>query len=360
MAKTTVRCPKCGTAFEIPETESVSVGVTIAKNSGIGDVYLKPDEDEPKKPLRDSKGHFVSNSLHGVNLAGEEYGKCNKSSSKCNRGDDSIADAVRNGGYVKNHRLFRRWIMAQFFHILRELEVGGYGVGRDSFAGIVRRRGVRYMWDVIEHEVHDMGVIRRNGDVEEFHRRFMWWNPGKVHQIAKDYLDEVTREIWRLKTRKCRGREYRAIPGWGNVFEDEIEKKVIAPFAKAVDDIDGYGESDFAAFESYLRRLVGIAGRFKESSRWNISMPTKFIDSFKGNGAYFTLRNRIMFHGCTLPRHIREGHEDLRGFRRDLACLDDLVRKLGETDGWQLVGLVKDTIKENGISVEKKIASWSK
>ena len=356
MAKTTVRCPKCGTAFEIPETESVSVGVTIAKNSGVGDVYLKPDEDEPKKPLRDSKGHFVSNSLHGINLAGEEYGECNKNDKK-----GSVADAVRKGGYVKNHRLFRRWIMAQFFHILRELEVGGYCPGSHSFAGIVRRRGVRYMWSVIQNEVHDMCVIKRNGDVEEFNRRLVWWNPETITAIAKDYFENVCHEIWRLKTRKCRGRVYRAIPGWGNVFEDEIEKKVTEPFRRAVIELEKYGsDDDFADFNHALIRLCGIAERFKESSRWHVLMPTKFIDSFKGNGAYFTLRNMIMFHGCTLPRSVRTGHENLKGFRRDLACLDDLVARLDDSNGWQLVGLVKDTIRENGISVEKKIESWSK
>ena len=87
-------------------------------------------------------------------------------------------------------------------------------------------------------------------------------------------------------------------------------------------------------------------------------MPTEFIDRFKGAGAYFTLRNMLMFHGCRLPYEIAQKFGK-KAFNLDLELLD-LAAEEYKDKGWQLLGLLKDTIKLNGIDVEKKIRSWKK
>ena len=350
MAKTTVRCPKCGTAFEIPVQEILGiVGNLIGENSGLGDVYLKPKEGEPKKPLRDSCGRFTGNKCGDVPV---DVGT--------NKDDTRLSEKIRDGKPVKNHRLFRRWIMSQVFHALNEIDLCH---GHTPFTNIVRRRGIRYMADVIQNEVHDMCVILRNGDMAEYSRRYRWWNIGTIERIGDEFIDILQHEIDRLKVRKCKGRPYKRIPGFGDTFVDEIDERVIVPLRNAVDGIvdgrdnivDGKGNS----FEDRVSRLCNEIRRFKESSAWKIRMPAKFLDCYKGNGAYYTLQNLIQFHDCRLPSDVRVGHEDLVGWHRDLAILEDLADKYRDA-GWQLMGLVKDTISANGIDVAKKIASWSK
>ena len=242
--------------------------------------------------------------------------------------------------------------MSQVFHMLNEIDLTH---GHTPFTNIVRRRGIRYMADVIKNEVHDMCVILRNGDTAEYGRRRRWWNDDTIVDIGNQFLDILVHEIDRLKVHKCKGRPYKKIPGFGNVFEDEIEKKVLTPLRHAVSDII----VDDVDFEGAVMRLCNRLRQFKESSAWKVRMPAKFLDVYKGNGAYFTLRNMIQFHDCKLPDDVREGHEELNGWKRDLAILDDLAEKY-KNAGWQLLGLVKDTIQANGIDVAKKIASWQK
>ena len=54
--------------------------------------------------------------------------------------DDATIDAVGkkivNGGYINNWKLFRRWVMSQMFHVLRQMETGRY-----TFNEILQRKG---------------------------------------------------------------------------------------------------------------------------------------------------------------------------------------------------------------------------
>lgn len=353
---TTVRCPNCGIAFEIPENETPVCGVTIAKNSGLGTVYLKEDGSEAKKPLqrRDERGKFMKPAHDPGNDAA-----C--ACDTCGEGGDKLSDRIRNGKPVKNFRLFRRWVMSQFFHILQEL--GGCHLNGTSFSSIVRRRGIRYMADVIRNEVHDLCSICRHGDMDEFARRYRWWNPDTVAKIGSEFLGILKAQVEKLKTHKCKGVPYKDIPGFGNVFVSDLQSKVYGPIEEAVRIAENTASvtngTSADRFEHVAGKLCGLISQFKESSRWKIRMPVTFIDCYKGNGAYFTLRNMIQFHDCRLPDEVRVGKEDLKGWKRDLAILDNLAEQY-KNDGWQLVGLVKDTIEANGIDVARKIAGWRK
>lgn len=339
MAKTTIRCPKCGAAFEIPAKTLLGViGNVLGEDSNLGDCYLKTKDDEPKKPLRDSSGKFVSNSLHGIDLAGEEYGKEVKYG--CENAVDSITEDIRKQGYVKNHRLFRRWIMAQLFHMLSYQDKY-----QEKFSDLVRNRGVRYMFKVIENETKDMEAIKRNGDLDEFERRYRWWNPSTLNKIFYEYFNLVKDQTEKLKVHKCKGRPYVDIPGWGMVFTDELDKKV---WSKIQADLSLLNSDNM--FRA-VPRICGSLGRFKDSSRWKVRMPATFINAFKGNGAYFTLRNMVMFHGCFLSTRGKAPVET------QLAELDRLAEQY-KNEGWQLLGLVKDTLKANHMNVDKKIAEW--
>lgn len=341
MANTTVRCPKCGTAFEIPAKEVLGiVGNLIGENSGLGDVYLKEKDGEPCKPLRDKDGRFISRS-NGVSPAGVEH----------DVEDDEIeplSERVRKQGPVKNHRLFRRWIMSQMFHLLLRMEKWN-----DGFAKIIRARGVRYMWKVLKQEMHDMRAISRHGDTEEFKRRNRWWNTDAVAQIASTFAYDLGEQIRKnLKVRKCKGREYVTIPGYGMVFCDEYVKKVMEPFH---DRIEAFRKCNC---QKTADALCDYAMQFKDSTAWKLGMPTEFIDRFKGAGAYFTLRNMLMFHGCRIPYDVAQKF-GRKTYNTDLEVLDSVAEEYKD-EGWQMLGFLKDVIKHNGIDVEAKIKSWNK
>ena len=218
----TITCPNCGAEIDMTP-------VLVKDSSGKAVI-----NDKPGVPPRDAKGRFVGVDLakdggvkvkcmmHGISLAGEEYdGEHNDDNA-----NEPLSERVRKQGPVKNHRLFRRWIMSQMFRLLLRMKKWN-----DGFAKIIRARGVRYMWKVIKQELHDMRAIQRHGDHEEFERRNRWWSTEAVAQIACMFAYDLGEQIRKnLKVRKCKGREYVTIPGYGMVFCDEYVKKVLEPF----------------------------------------------------------------------------------------------------------------------------------
>ena len=337
----TITCPNCGAEIDMtPVLVKDSKGKPVVEDRG------------PNVPLRDAKGRFVGADLakdggitcmHGISLAGEEYDNDGE-----HNDDEPLCERVRKQGPVKNHRLFRRWIMSQMFHLLLRMEKWN-----DGFAKIIRARGVRYMWKVLKQEMHDMRAIQRHGDTEEFKRRNRWWNTDAVAQIASMFAYDLGEQIRKnLKVRKCKGREYVTIPGYGMVFRDEYVKKVIEPF--------------YARIEAFRKcncqktadALCDYAMQFKDSTAWKLGMPAEFIDRFKGAGAYFTLRNMLMFHGCTLPYDVTCKFGDKK-FNSFLDVLDNVAEEYKD-EGWQMLGFLKDVIKHNEIDVEAKIKSWKK
>ena len=337
----TINCPNCGAEI------ALSPKIVYDKD---GIVVHEPGRGVP---MRDEKGRFVGMDFsknngctckHGISLAGEEYDNDNDGE---HNDDEPLCERVRKQGHVKNHRLFRRWIMSQMFHTLLIMKNWNEG-----FAKLVRNRGLRYMWKVIKNELHDMRAIQRHGDREEFERRNRWWSTEAVSNIAICFGGDLEAQIKKLKHRKCKGREYVTIPGYGMVFCDEVVDKVIIPFH---DRIAAFRKCNCAKTAD---ALCDYAMQFKDSTAWKLGMPTVFIDRFKGAGAYFTLRNMLMFHGCRIPYEAAQkfGRKD---YNTDLEVLDNMAEEYKD-EGWQMLGFLKDVIKHNGIDVEAKIKSWKK
>ena len=237
--------------------------------------------------------------------------------------------------------------MSQMFHTILAMRNWSEG-----FARLVRNRGLRYMWKVVKNELHDMRAIQRHGDTEEFLRRNRWWSTDAVADIARTFASDLEKQIGKLKVRKCKGREYVTIPGFGMVFCDELDEKVTEPLRRR---IEAFCKCNC---QKTADALCDFASQFKDSPSWKLGMPTSFIDRFKGAGAYFTLRNMLMFHGCRLPYDVAQKFGK-KAFNTDLEVLDSVAEEYKD-EGWQMLGFLKDVIKHNGIDVEAKIKSWKK
>ena len=346
MQNTEVKCPKCGASFLIPEHEAPMCGVAIGKDSGMGTVFLKTC-DEPTVQ-RGPDGKFM---------------KKNK----------SLADDVLSQGHVKNHRLYRRWIMSQMFHMLDNQNCGQMSRG---FTEQLRGMGWQYMWRVIHNETHDMTTIYNNGDIEEFSRRWRWWNVKQMRIIVENAVKNVKLSISCVKMSKRRGRKY--IPGSGFLTTEAIEstlkeldrcvtrvRESEMALRHITDSVSNHGMGSILS--EYDKLVYEISNRmraaFHPTKLFPLSMSSAFIDSYKGNGAYYTLRNMLMFHGCVLPHkffsepYASRANSEEKGVKKQLNALERIAH-MYEYEGWRLLGVLKEVIAFNGINIRKKIESW--
>ena len=276
--------------------------------------------------------------------------------------DDATIDAVGKkiveGGYVNNWKLFRRWVMSQMFHMLRDMEKDD-----KSFNEVLQRKGYEYQWRMLENELYAQVKMSEHGDFDNVGSRNRWFNGDVASDMATDYISKLRKYvddnlIYNVKKDKdgnekkaykhtCKGNPYVRLQN-KDIFVSDLEKKVYTPLREIANEM--------AAVATY-KQLYAVVRKFNKNRKhleWNTKQADAFIDAYKGSGSYYTMRNLIMFHGARF----------LKGGRKmsEVNSLKELESKakLYDEEGWRMLGVLKQLIKESGIDIQGKINEWFK
>lgn len=276
--------------------------------------------------------------------------------------DDATIDAVGKkiveGGYVSNWKLFRRWVMSQMFHMLRQMETD-----KLTFNEVLQRKGYEYQWRMLENELYAQVKMSEHGDLDNVGSRNRWFNGDVASDMATDYISKLrsyvdNNLIRNVKKDKdgnekkaykhtCKGNPYVRLQN-KDIFVSDLEKKVYTPLREIANEM--------AAVATY-KQLYAVVRKFNKNRKhleWNTKQADAFISAYKGSGAYYTMRNLIMFHGARF----------LNGGRKmsEAASLKELESKAKSYDeqGWRMLGVLKQLIKESGIDIQGKMDEWKK
>lgn len=343
MKETKVVCPKCGTEFEIPEHEYASAGVVIGKDSGLGTVVLKAAGEAPltkaQKRMEALKAAGVDTSSLFAMQTGD-IARLDNGVLSVVPEDDPIYSAIINGGTIPDRHLFRRWVMAQMLHLL---------IG--DFTKNLRRKGYEYQWHMIEDELKVQSKLFYN-DKENFFERNKWFNQSVVTSLCEEYLRQLKKRLDYLtenKTHSCKGVAYIKFGG-KNVFVTDVYNKIIAPVDRAITKVK-YATDPVKLYVAYTK----FKGAYVRMS--HLKMDTAFIDAYKGVGAYYTMKNLVLFHGCNFV--------DKDGKKLSQSESMTYLRKkadqyAADSEGWRLFGVMKKLLQDNNVDIQKKIDSWRK
>lgn len=97
--------------------------------------------------------------------------------------DDPIFQSITKGGYLNHYKLYRRWVMSQMFHILKDMNRKDM-----SFNAIIQHRGYEYQWRVVENELYAQMKMEKNRDLQSLSGRVRWFNSDSVAMMAEDYI----------------------------------------------------------------------------------------------------------------------------------------------------------------------------
>lgn len=272
--------------------------------------------------------------------------------------DDAAIDAVGKkiveGGYVSNWKLFRRWVMSQMFHMLRQMETR-----RDTFNEILQRKGYEYQWSVIEREMYAQMKMSKHGDTKNAGNRNFWFNGMLIYEIAEDYIKKLEYYIENnliyknkydsKKTYKhtCKGMPYVRLQN-KDIFVADLEKKVYAPLKELA--VEMYAKDTYEDVYKAVKKF----NKIRKHLAWKTKQSDLFISAYKGSGSYYTMRNLIMFHGARFKNGSRKMSE-----AKSLEKLEKLALEYSN-EGWRMLGVLKQLIKDNDISVQGKIDEWKK
>lgn len=355
--ETKVLCPECGTEFAIAKNEFTTMATVIGQDSGLGVVYpATVGRTAPAKLPEKAEERIEALRNAGVDVSclfamrGANGGECIAS----NKGgklvvlddNDPLFDIIISQGTVPNRRLFRRWVMAQMFHMLSETDYRS----REPLGVtcMIHYLGYEYQWKMLMNELYAQ-MKMENKDPESFIERNRWFNIDVVVTIAMDYTVQLKERVDALKVRKCKGIPYKRL-GNRNIFVSDLHSKLYSPLNTAIARIRKAKNAAqlFDAAKKFSDMRIRMPHNTPQSKAW--------MDAFKGAGAFFTMQNLIRFHGCV-------AYDDRKKRLNKYQSLAFILAKAEEYkdgEGWRLLAVLKKMLKDNNIDIKKKMAEWHK
>lgn len=253
--------------------------------------------------------------------------------------DDVIATQIIEDGYVRNTQLHRRWVMAQMFAALNYVS---YDKRKTGYNEWLKRLGIKYEFEMMLEEIRVLGKLEER-DRDTFLERAHFFTKDVIVKTMEDYIVELKKYIDTMPEKKCKGVPYKRIHG-DNIFVVDIDKKICAPLRSEIHNMNyarNYNEI-YKVVRKFMSKMIPVPYSAQKSKAW--------IDTYKGEGAFYTLKNLIMFHGCG----INVDNKMVYG----AAAVSVLNKRLNEYqgEGWRMFALMKKVIEDNGFDFNKRMA----
>ena len=258
-----------------------------------------------------------------------------------NNENDPILSSIIEDGYVRNTKLFRRFVCAQMFHHLNYVSYDRKYKGYNDC--INKHYRYQYTFDMMLEELKVLSKLEER-DAETFNERSHFFTKDVVVSTMEDYVDKLKAYIDTLPSKNCKGVPYKRIKGT-NIFNVDIDKKIYAPLEILIRKMkwaNNY-KSMHSVLLVFMSRMIKLPYDTPKAKAW--------FDAYKGEGAYYTLKNLVMYHNCFMV--------DKAGYKytgRDAMLL--LNNRLDEYkgEGWRMFALMKKVIEDNNINTKTHIA----
>lgn len=261
---------------------------------------------------------------------------------------NAVQEQIIADGYVRNTKLHRRFVMAQMFSMLNYKSYDGRETG---FHACLRNMyGYQYTLDMMLEEVRVLSKLEVR-DKESFEERSHFFTKEVIAIVLDDYLKKLEAYVNRLPNRNCKGVPYKRVKGV-DIFVEDLNKKLYAPLKRngyAVARANNYMEM-YRALQNFMRNAIKLPYDTPKCNVW--------IDTYKGEGAYYTLKNLIMFHDCVIyAGKYGRFHYDQSANLRGIDAVNHLKSKLDEykNEGWRMFALMKKVINDNGFDFHKRM-----
>ena len=261
---------------------------------------------------------------------------------------NTVQEQIIADGYVRNTKLHRRFVMAQMFSMLNYESYDGRETG---FHACLRNMyGYQYTLDMMLEEVRVLSKLEVR-DKESFEERSHFFTKEVIAIVLDDYLAKLEAYVNSLPNRNCKGVPYKRVKGV-NIFVEDMNKRLYAPMRRnsyAVVRAKNYTEM-YQALKNFMKNAIKLPYDTPKCNVW--------IDTYKGEGAYYTLKNLVMFHDCVIyAGKYGRFHYDQSANLRGTDAVNHLKSKLDEykNEGWRMFALTKKVIADNSFDFHKRM-----
>lgn len=246
--------------------------------------------------------------------------------------NDVIANQIIADGYVRNTKLHRRFVMAQMFQMLNYVSYYGKESGYNAY--LRKMYDYKYTFNMMLEELRVLSKLEER-DKESFEERSHFFTKDVVVYVLNDYMEKLEDYIDQLPTKKCKGIPYKHVKGM-DIFVDDLNKKIYDPLRTRIIrmELSDYSHM-YITLQNFMHEMIKLPADTPKSKAW--------IDAYKGEGAYYTMKNLLMFHNCFVE--VENTGIKLYGTK----AVSYINSKLDEykREGWRMFALMKKVIAIN-------------
>lgn len=255
--------------------------------------------------------------------------------------NDVILEQIIESGYVRNTKLHRRFVMAQMFQMLNYKSYDGKYSGYNDC--LKKCYGYDYTFKMMLEEVRVLSKLEAK-DADTFQERSHFFTKGVVVDVMKDYIDKLKEYVDSLPNKNCKGVPYKRVKGT-NIFNADLDKKLYATLRADVYKMQTAGTYAliYNILSGFMKKMIKLPCDTPKSKAW--------IDAYKGAGAFYTLKNLVMFHDCGV---ITGTNAVVKG----TDAVDYITGKLDEYQGeyYRMFALMKKVIADNNFDFKARMA----
>lgn len=230
-----------------------------------------------------------------------------------------------------NNKAFRRWITAQTFKMLE------YPKGWDAY--LRDHYDYKYQFSMMLEEVKVLSKLEKK-DPEEFRERSHFFNYEVVIDTCRHYIKQMRKYVEEHKSEDGKVK----LAKFGNVDVESLEHKFYDKLENIIADMyEAENYSDlYTELKKFIKKMNKLPDDTPKCSEWK--------DAFKGSGAYYSLKNMILFHGVVLKSYGCTNKEE------SIEYLERYTNNLQIGDLWRIHMMLKKVIAETGFDLRTSIA----
>lgn len=378
MKATKVKCPKCGAEFLLPQKSTTATVNVIGKDSNLGTIYLTLDNNSDKKSKAQERiekmreaGIDVSKffAMNDANGNETQVGAIVNGGIRILPEDDVVVRSILGGGTLLSSHLFKQHVLARMLKMLTPYDYRGYRMDGgyydlSAYTKNLHQMGYDYQWRMLCDEFYRQTKMIEHRDMKSFCEDAQWYNKELVVTMIEDYIIQLKKLVSTLKVKRHRGRAYvqlkqgKKVPFEGKesrvgyIYVDELGKlyetyNSIRNYIVLAEDMCTLRN---LVIDFYIRMIplhFAPSHHNPNTPYFEAKQCDAWVDAYKGYGAYFSMQNLILFHGCTFEGKTKD---------ESIQYLNECIAN-GEKGYWML-GALRNMLKTNNFDIAGKREEW--
>ena len=378
MKATRVKCPKCGAEFLLPQKSTTATVNVIGKDSNLGTIYLTLDNSSGKQSKAQERiekmreaGIDVSKffAMNDANGNETQVGAIVNGGIRILPEDDVVVRSILGSGTLLSSHLFKQHVLARMLKMLTPYDYRGYRMNGDyydlsAYTKNLHRMGYDYQWRMLCDEFYRQAKMTEHGDVKSYTEDSQWYNKDLVMIMLEDYIVQLKKLISTLKVKRHKGRAYvqlkqgKKVPfegkesRYGYIYVDELDKlyKAYYKIRDCIEASETISIGSILVFDFYTKMIplhFAPSHHKPNTPYFEAKQCAAWVDAYKGYGAYFSMQNLILFHGCTFEGKTKD---------ESIHYLNECIANGAE--GYWMLGALRNMLKVNNFDIAGKREEW--